>query len=191
MRSPGFGRQRGDALVVAIIGVLMFHVVAWVMMHWARTVKEEQFYASDAQGLLQVQRALEQYARVNQVSFKTGKTIMYINDQYAPTVAELRERGFLSTGSPAVNAPWGKTFATTLKLLPSGAVTGAVYLTGSIQDAAGAPDRKRACAVARSLGPIGLCTPPSNPAVLGNLTTTMPNPGAAPGAVGALVSIPP
>lgn len=191
MRSARFGRQRGDALVVAIIGMLMFHVIAWVMMQWARTVKEEQFHAADAQGLLQVQRALEQYARVNQASFKAGKTIMYINNQYAPTVIELRERGFLSAAGPGVTAPWGKTFATTLTLLPSGAVTGAVYLAGSIPDAAGAPDRRRACAVAKSLGGIGLCTPPANPAVLGNLTTQIPNPGAAPGAVGALVSIPP
>jgi hypothetical protein len=141
--------------------------------------------------LLQVQRALEQYARVNQASFKAGETLMYINDQYAPTVAELRERGFLTASGPGVTAPWGSTFATTLKLQPGGAVTGAVYLKGSIRDADGVPDRTRACAVARSLRGIGLCTPPSNPAVLGNLMTTIPNPGAASGAVGALVSIPP
>lgn len=191
MRPVRFGRQRGDVLVVAIIGMLLFHVVAWVMMHWARSVKEDQFHASDAQGLLQVQRALEQYARVNQASFNANETIMYINDQYAPTVAELQSRGFLSAGGPGVTAPWGSTFATTLTRLPSGAITGAVYLAGNIRDASGVPDRARACAVAKSLGSIGLCTPPTNPAVLGNLTTQIPNPGAAPGAVGALVSIPP
>lgn len=184
-------RQKGDALVAAIIAALLFHVAAYVAMDWARTVRENRYYAGEAMGLLHMQRALTQYALANKASFKNGKTIMYVNNQLAPTVDELRSLGYLSTIGPEVTTPWGRTFATTLTVKPTGAIDGAVYLTGSILDQSGNPDRVRACNIAKALGRIGICTPPTNPAVLGNLITQIPNPSGAPAAVGALVAVAP
>jgi hypothetical protein len=194
MRFSHCARQRGDALIVAIVAVLFFHVIAYVLLQWAHTVREDHFYASESVGLMQMQRALTQYALANQASFKAGDTIMYVSNQNTPTVTELQALGFLTSNGPEVTAPWGSTFATTLTLKPTGAVVGAVYLAGNIRDASGAPDPIHACRVAKALGSIGLCAPPGNPAVLGNLslgTTPLANPTGSPAAVGALVSIPP
>jgi hypothetical protein len=191
MRRPNFHRQRGDALVAALIAVLLFHVVGYVLMDLKRNVKEKRYYEAEAMGLLHMQSALTQYARANQVAFRTGKTVMYVNDQLAPTIPELRSLGFLSQSGPEVMAPWGRTFATTLTVKGTGAIEGAVYLTGSIVDQFGNPDRLRACNVAKALGSIGLCTPPTNAAALGNRTIQIPNPTGAPAAVGALVFVAP
>lgn len=191
MRRPNFNRQRGDAVVAAIIAVLLFHVVGYVLMDLKRNVKEKRYYEAEAMGLLHMQNALTEYARANQTAFKTGKTVMYVNNQLAPTITELRSLGFLSQIGPEVTAPWGRTFATTLTVKGTGAIEGAVYLTGSIVDQSGNPDQPRACNVAKALGSIGLCTPPTNSAVLGNRTNQIPNPSGAPAAVGALVFIAP
>jgi hypothetical protein len=184
-------RQKGDALVAAIIAAFLFHVFAYVMMEWARTVREQRYYAGEAMGLLHMQRALTQYALANKAAFQGGQTIMYVNNQLSPTVDELRSLGFLSTAGPEVTAPWGRTFATTLTVKPTGAIDGAVYLTGSILDKAGNPDRARACNVAKALGRIGLCTPPTNSSVLGNVVVQITNPSGAPAAVGALIAVAP
>lgn len=191
MRFRNLHREKGDALVAAIIAAFLFHVAAYAAMEWARTVRESRYYATEAMGLLHMQRALTQYAMANKAAFKLGNEIMFVNNQLAPTVDELRTLGFLSANGPEVTAPWGRTFATTLTVKPTGAIEGAVYLTGSIVDKAGNPDRARACGIAKALGRIGICAPPTNPAVLGNLYTQIPNPSGAPGAVGALVSVAP
>lgn len=183
--------QRGDALIIAIIAVLIAHVIGWVVIEWARYARETRAYAGQTTGLKEVQRALTQYAKANQASFKSGKEIMYVNDQYAPSVTELRSLGFLSLSGPEVTAPWGSTFGTKVKLEAGGAVTGYVYLAGNIKNATGAIDRMRACNIARTLGDIGLCTPPSNAAVLGNLMVQVANPTSSPAAIGAYISIPP
>lgn len=183
--------QQGSALIVALIWAALFQVVAYYALQWAQAEKARRFYEAEAVGLLQVQRALTQYAKVNQIAFKAGKEIMYINDQFAPTIADLQAHGFLTASGPEVTAPWGRTFATTLTLQATGAITGAVYLTGSIPDSSGNPDRIHACNVAATLREIGACTPPNNSGILGNAYTQIPNPSGAPGAVGALVSIPP
>lgn len=191
MRHRNFNHQRGDALVAALIAVLIFHLVGYVLMDLKRNANEKRYYEGEARGLLHMQSALTQYARANQVAFRTGKTVMYVNDQLAPTLAELRSLGFLSQSGPEVTAPWGRTFATTLTVHGTGAITGAVYLTGNITDQVGNPDRLRACNVAKALGPTGLCTPPTNAGALGNLTSQIPNPTGAPAAVGALVFVAP
>lgn len=191
MRLQKYTRQNGDALVAAIIAVLLFHLAGFVMMSYARNVKERRYFEAEGMGVLHMQRALSQYARANKASFKTGKVVMFVNNQYAPTVTELASLGFLSYSGPEVTAPWGRTFATTLTLTPTGGVEGAVYLTGNVTDQSGNADRVHACKVAKALGRIGICTPPSNATVLGNLTTQIPNPSGAPAAVGALVSIAP
>lgn len=184
-------KQRGDALMSAIIAVMIFHVIAYVVIEVARIARENKAYAAQTVGLRAVHSALTQYARANQASFKAGREIMYINDQYAPTVAELRALGFLSLAGPVVDAPWGSTFRTRLQLQGTGAVTGSVYLAGNITNTTGAVDRVRACNIAKTLGDIGLCTPPINAAVLGNLRVQTPNPTNSPAAIGAFVSIPP
>lgn len=186
-------RQRGFGLVVAIIATMIFYVVAYLILIQSRTVIRNRGFAGEAQGLQQVQSALEQYAKANQAAFKAGKTVMFVNNQMAPTVSELQQLGFLTNYSPDVTAPWGKSFITTLTMVAGGGVTGAVILNGSILSAAGTPDRVHACNVAKAVGDSGVCTPPSSAAVLGNTvtTTTIPNPSGGAGAVGALVSIPP
>lgn len=191
MRRPNFTRQRGDALVAALIAVLLFHVIGYVLMDLKRNVKEKHYYEAEGMGLRHVQSALTQYARANQTAFKTGKTVMYVNDQLAPTITELRSLGFLSQSGPEVTAPWGRTFATTLTVKGTGAIEGAVYLTGNIVDQLGNPDRQRACSVAKALGATGLCTPPNDATTLGNTTKQIPNPTGAPAAVGALVFVAP
>lgn len=183
--------QRGDALVAAIIAAFLFHIVLYVMMDWSRQVRENRYFAGEAMAILHVQRALSQYATANQASFKGGAVLIDVNNQYAPTVTELQALGFLSANGPSVTAPWGHSFATTLTLTSTGAIEGAVYLTGSILDKNGNADRVRACNIAKALGRIGICAPPNNPGVLGNLNTQILNPTRAAGAVGALISIAP
>lgn len=179
-------------MAVSLIAVVMFYVLAYVMLAWARDVKSERLYSSEAAGLLQVQLAVSAYAKANQAAFKAGKTVMWVNDQYNPTIAELQAGGFLTSNGVEVTAPWGRTFRTTLTLQPTGAVTGWVQLDGSILDSASAPDRIHACNIAKTMTDVGLCTPPNNPAVLGNLNSQVTNlAGPSAGVVGALVSIPP
>ena len=178
-------------MIIAIITLLVFHLIAYVVVELALKARETKAYASQTTGLREVQRALTQYAKANQASFISGKEIMYVNDQYAPSISELRSLGFLSLSGPEVTAPWGSTFGTKLKLESGGAVTGYVYLAGNIKGPTGAVDRIRACNIARTLRDIGLCTPPSNAAVLGNLMVQVVNPTSSPAAIGAYVSIPP
>lgn len=183
--------QRGDALITAIIAALIFHVIGYVIIEWTRIARENRAYAAQTTGLRAMHSALMQYARANQASFKSGKEIMYVNDQYAPSVSELTSLGFLSLAGPEITAPWGGTFGTKLKLETGGAITGYVYLNGNIKNSVGAVDRVRACNIAKTLGDIGLCTPPSNAAFLGNLMVQVANPSSSPAAIGAYVAIPP
>ena len=184
-------KQQGSALIIALIWAALFQVVAFYALEWAQGERARRFYEAESVGLLQVQRALTQYAQANQAAFKAGKEIMFINNQFAPTITDLQAQGFLTASGPEVTAPWGKTYATMLTLQGTGAITGVVYLTGNIADATGNPDRIHACNVAATLHEIGVCTPPNDAGRLGNAYTQIPNPSGAPAAVGALVSIPP
>lgn len=184
-------QEWGGVLELSIIMAMVFFAVAMITILWAKSVREQQKYAAEADGLAEVQRALIAYASSNKSNFQNGKTIMYVNNQYAPTIAELQNLKFLTSNGVNVTNPWGSTYATTLTLQPSGAITGMVYLAGSIKDDAGNPDRTHACNIARALGDTGVCTPPTNAGLLGNSATQVANPTGEAGAVGALISLPP
>lgn len=184
-------RETGNAIITSLIAMALFQVLAYMFLVWAQDQRAKRFYEADSAGLREVQRALTQYARANQAAFKAGKTIMYVNNQYAPTIAELQSLGFLTSNSPEIVSPWGSTFSTKLSVAGTGAVSGGVFLMGNINDSAGNPDRVHACNVAKALRELGMCTPPNNAAMIGNLYTQTANPSGQPAAVGALVSIPP
>lgn len=178
---------------IALLGLLLFFVCAWVTMHFQRSLGRTRDYRSQANAIAVVQAALQAYAQTNKVAFQTGKTIMYIDDQYAPTINYLQSLGFLSTAAGTnVTNPFGSGYGMKLKLEADHSITGMVYLTDSVRDAAGQPDQQRACGIAEALGDSGVCTAPANPAALQNGSVApIVNPSGRPAVVAALIHVAP
>lgn len=182
-------RQSGF-ISMAILFVMLFFGVAYVALVWRGEILRLEAFVSQGAGLMQVRNALQKYAKANKSSFASGKTVMYVNDQYAPTIAELTDLGYFVATGTEIN-PYGSSFRTQLTPQGNGSITGMVYLNGSVKNAAGAVDSRRACGIAKALGDVGLCTNPVNSAMLGNRTTQIANPTGLPAVIGALIYVSP
>jgi hypothetical protein len=182
-------RQKGMALEVTIIAAALFFSLAAVALKFKQDRVISAKYESEAYAISIVQSALQRYSAANKLNFTTGKEVMYVVDQYAPTITELRNLGFLSTNAESVSNPFGNAYATTLTVMGTGAVEGMVYLTGNIRDANGNPDQPHACAIARALGEAGICSSPNDPTRIGNSTTQRTNATGLPAIVGALIFV--
>ncbi|HYD60571.1 MAG TPA: hypothetical protein VEC35_09465 [Noviherbaspirillum sp.] len=177
---------------MAMLIVTVFFISAVILMKIVREKDLAALYKSEANALLTVQRAATAYAAANKSNFQSGQTVMNVSNQYAPTVNELNNLGFLTNTGTNITSPFGSTWRITLTLLPSGAITGLVYLNGNIRHPiTGAADQPHACGIAVALGDIGLCTPPNNSALLGNGSTTpIANPSGQPATVAASIFVP-
>lgn len=185
-------RHQHGTIEIALLGLLLFFACAWVTVNFQQGLRRTRDYRSQANSIAVVQSALQAYADSNKAAFQNGKTIMYINDQYAPTILELQTLGFLSTsaGTNLIN-PFGSSYAVKLKLEANKSITGMVYLTDSIRNAGGQPDQQRACGIAEALGDAGVCTAPASAAFLRNGTTQIANPSGKPAIAGALIFVAP
>lgn len=182
--------RQGGFLMLALLAALLFFAAATVFLDFRNQVVRQQQAKADAFPVNQVREALQKYAATNRQSFRDGKEIMYVADQYRPTIAELRNLGYLTATGVEINAPFGATYATTLKLEPNGSISGMVYLTGNVRTAAGAPDQPRACRIAQALGDLGVCSNPGAPQFLGNSQVAQfANPTGLPAIFGALVFV--
>lgn len=184
--------QRGFGIQIAMIGVVIFLGCAVVAMQFRKGYVKTQTTAVQANAIAIVQTALQSYVDANKDVFRQGKTIMYINDQNAPTVQNLIDLGFLTSSGTNLTNPFGSGYATKVQYnAAANTITGLVYLTGNILNKkTGLPDHDYACAIARALGDSGLCTPPNNPSVLGHGAAQVPNPTNLPAVVGASVFVP-
>lgn len=183
--------QRGS-LEVAAIGLMLFLVCTLVFAKYVRVLRNEKLDQGLGDTIDIVRMAVESYATENKAAFQQGKTIMMINDQYAPTITELQNLGYLAlfAGTNTVN-PFGSTYGIKLTLNANKSITGLVYLQSSMLNSLGQPDQQRACRVAHALRDRGVCTSPVSSAVLQNGTTQLANPSGQPAVVGALVFVAP
>lgn len=182
--------RQGGFVAMSILLVLLFFGMASIALIWRADIQRAEAYVADGAGLMQVRNALQSYARANKASFAQGKTVMYVNDQYAPTIGELTNLGhFVATGTET--NPYGASYVTRITPQANGSITGMVYLSGSVRNSAGAVDATRACGIAKALGDVGLCTNPVNSAMLGNRTTQIANPTGLPAVIGALIYVSP
>jgi len=187
-------RFQHGMIEIALLGLLMFFVCAWITVHFQQSLHRARDYRSQANAIAVVQAALQAYAQTNKVAFQSGKTIMYIDDQYAPTITYLQNLGFLSTAAGTnVTDPFGSSYGMKLKLESDQSISGMVYLTDSVRDRNGQPDQQRACSIAEALGDAGVCTAPADSTVLQNGRTPSPiaNPSGKPAVVGALIHVTP
>lgn len=177
---------------IALLGLVLFFTCAVMIIRFQQGLQLFRTEASHANAIAIVQSAVQSYAAANKSAFQTGKTIMYIDNQNAPTIAELQSLGFLdaAAGTNVVN-PFGSTYAIKVSVQPNKSITGGVYLTSSVLDAAGQPDQARACGIARAFGDTGVCTAPNNSALLQNRTSQLANPSGKPAVVGALIFVAP
>jgi hypothetical protein len=186
-------RQQG-MIEIALLGLLLFFVCAHVSLQFLQTLRRSRDYQSQANSIAVVQSAAQSYAESNKAAFQSGKTVMFLNDQYAPSIDDLERLGYLgaTAGTNLIN-PFGSSYGISLKLESNQSITGVVYLTGSILTTDGKPDQQRACGIAQALGDAGVCTAPNNAAFLQNGTTALPipNPSGQPAVVGALIFVAP
>jgi len=182
-------RERGF-ITIAILIALLFFGMATIALIWRSGIQRTEGFIADGSSLMQVRNALQKYAVANQQNFIQGKTVMYVNDQYAPTLTELSSLGYFTATGVDMN-PYGASYKTELTKQANNSITGKVYITGSVKDSTGAVDPRRACGIARALGDIGLCTNPVNNAMLGNLNTQVANPTGLPAVVAALIYVAP
>lgn len=175
-----------------MLGAILFFACALVFAKYIRVTRAEKLDLGLADTVDVVRSAVESYATSNKAAFQQGKTLMYVNDQYAPTIAELQALGYLSltAGTNVVN-PFGSTYGVKLVVNPNKSITGLVYLKSSLLDALGQPDQNRSCRIARALLDKGVCTSPFNAGVLQNGTTQISNPSGRPAVVAALVFVSP
>lgn len=184
-------KQKG-VLEVAMIGLIVFFMCALVFAKYIRVSRDLKLDLGLGDTIDIVRMAVESYATKNKSAFQQGKTIMFVNDQYAPTIAELQNLGYLalSAGTNTAN-PFGSTYGIKLILNANQSITGLVYLKSSLLNSLGQPDQNRSCRVARALLDRGVCTSPVSAAVLQNGTTQIANPSGQPAVVGALVFVGP
>ena len=182
-------RETGFITIGILIALLFFGVASIALILRSDIQRYEALIAKGA-GIMEVRNALQKYARTNQQNFVQGETVMYVNDQYAPTITELTNLGYFVATGVDTN-PYGATYRTKVKLESNGSITGMVYLSGSVKNAAGAADPHKACGIAKALGDIGLCTNPVTNSMLGNRTTQVANPTGLPAIVGALIYVSP
>ncbi|GAB2881276.1 hypothetical protein GCM10027277_58020 [Pseudoduganella ginsengisoli] len=175
---------------IAILISLIFFGMASIALIWRSDIQRAESYIAEGSGLMQVRNALQKYAVANQQNFIQGKTVMYVNDQYAPTLGELTSLGYFTSTGVDMN-PYGAGYITKLTKQANNSITGMAYINGSVKDSSGAVDQRRACGIAKALGDIGLCTNPVNSAMLGNLTTQIANPTGLPAVVAAQIYVAP
>lgn len=175
---------------MAMLIVMLFFGMASIALIWRADIQRAERNIADGAGLMQVRNALQKYAKVNKASFAQGKTVMYVNDQYAPTIAELTNLGYFVATGTDIN-PYGASYQTRVTPQWDGSIAGMVYLTGSVRNSAGAVDPQRACGIAKALGDVGICTNPVNTSMLGNRTTQIANPTGLPAIIGALIYVSP
>lgn len=149
----------------------------------------EQRYSSEGYALNQVREALQQYAKANKSTFQAAGELQSVNNQYQPTIAELKALGFLTADGVDTTAPFGSSWATILTANPDGSITGMVYLNGNVTDTAGAPDQQHACNIAKTLKDVGVCSNPGMPTQIGNSQIQLANPTGLPATVGALIFV--
>ncbi|WP_395398624.1 hypothetical protein ACHMW6_00295 (plasmid) [Pseudoduganella sp. UC29_106] len=191
MRNFKKPHRQGGFIGIAILGVALAFGAAAIALKFMNQVRNEQRMNNDSYPLRVVAGALAQYAKANKSSLVSNKEIMYVNDQYAPSLNELVNLGFLSTSG--INAVSAYGTGLTTKIVypsPDGSVTGYVFTTSSLKDAKGNPDSKRACAIANEIGDAGLCSSIANPASIGNNATQFVVNPAQPARVGALIFVP-
>lgn len=182
--------QRGFS-TIAILFVMLFFCVAYISLIWRGDILRLESYISQGSGLMQVRNALQKYAKANKDNFAQSKTIMYVENQFHPTIDELSRLGYFTSSGVDVN-PFGATYLTIVNYEQNGSVTGMVYLNGSVKNSAGVIDPQRACGIAKALVDIGLCTNPVDPTMLGNRTMQTINPtGRLPAVIGALIYVSP
>lgn len=171
---------------------IVFVAIAMLFTQFIRTVGAERRDQSQSNDIAIIKMAVQFYAVANKAAFQQGKTLMYVNDQYAPTLAELTSLGYLSAtvGANTVN-PYGSSFSIKISVKPNKAIEGLVYLNSSVIGSDGQPDQRRACRIARALLDSGVCTSPFNTAVLQNGQVQLPNPSNQPAVVGALIYVSP
>lgn len=190
--SKAWIRKCRGSIEISILAGVVFVACALLFAQFIRTVGADRNDQSQANDMAIIQMAVRSYAVANKAAFQQNKTLMYVNDQYAPTLAELTNLGYLSAtaGANTVN-PYGSTFAIKLIKKANNAIEGLVYLNSSVLGRDGQPDQLRACRIARALQDSGVCTSPFDSAVLQNGMAQVPNPSNQPAVVGALVYVAP
>lgn len=184
-------RQRGS-LEVSLLGLVLFLACVMVFAKFVRVTRDQKLDQGLGNTIDIVRMAVEAYAKSNKAAFQQGKTLMYVSDQFAPTISELQTLGYLSAGAGTdTSTPFGSTYGVRVTINANQSITGLVYLRSSLLNDKGQPDQMRACRVARALRDRGVCTSPVNFAVLQNGTSQLPNPSGQPAVVGALVFVAP
>ena len=174
---------------VAIFATILFFAIATVAVRHFNEHRKLQANISQSNSIRIVRDALQKYADVNKASFRQSKEIMYVNNQYAPDLKELKDLGFLTVSGYDMALQFGSGIATKVTLTNPPVIDGFVYLTSGVKDKDGQPDPQRACAIARALADIGICSSKSTPNILGNSKVQKPNPTGLPAIVGALIYV--
>lgn len=174
---------------IAIFATFLFFAIATVAVRHFNEYRKQQANISQSNSIRIVRDALQKYADINKNSFLQGKEIMYVNKQEEPDLNELKNLGFLTSSGYDMALQFGSGVATKIKVTGS-VIDGFVYLTSSIKDRDGLPDSQRACAIARALGDIGICSSSGTPNIIGNSKIQKTNPVAnMPAIVGALIYV--
>ncbi|MDO8336488.1 MAG: hypothetical protein Q7T74_06965 [Candidatus Saccharibacteria bacterium] len=167
-------KQRGEALILAIVMALAFFGIVFVVVRLVQYSLVTTSRTTNANALKTVTASLQYYAAKNKVSLQKGYRIDGIAVPTAPTLTELQSQQYLTLGVSSTT-PFGSQFKTILTVAPTGAISGFVYTQSGVINN-GSVDSRFACEVASNLGEIGFCSTENSPSVIGNSSNQVANP---------------
>ncbi|CAG9255245.1 hypothetical protein PUN4_230139 [Paraburkholderia unamae] len=120
-------KQRGFLLLETMLAMfIIISLVATVL--WLKERSNDMDNANSVgQNLLELSNALNTYATMQFTPLVNGQTVTGVASEYAPTIAELKTLGYLSTAYLA-NNHYGGSYAMKVSLAPSGCVAPACDL---------------------------------------------------------------
>lgn len=184
--------QKGETLVFAILALAATIVLVSLVITIARNAMLTKIRTSDADALKQITFSVQYYAEKNKEALILNKKIDGIRNPNAPKVQELIDQKYLTAEGVGVVTPFGSEYKVKVDAQPTGAISGFVYLAGSIlSTSSGVPDGRRACEIARKLGDIGFCSSEGNSSMIGNGAIQITNPaGSIPASIAGYVFVP-